>query len=122
MIHLYYSVALDPQAEKFDMAVLPVDQYGSVGKLNSKVLKSYGYSDNILQMLDFSKGYNYISEGKKKPLLFVVTIGSDGNTDNLLRLNLYNALRSVSKLTLPMSIWIPLLGTGTGGLSFLIAG
>lgn len=118
MIHLYYSVALDPQAEKFDMAVLPVDQYGSVGKLNSMVLKTYGYSDNILQMLDLSKGYSFISEGKKKPLLFVVTIGSDGKTDSLVRLNLYNALSSISKLTVPMSIWIPLLGTGTGGLNF----
>ena len=50
-------------------------------------------------------------------VLFIVTV-SEGTTATLLRNNLGNALQNSRKKFNGKNVWVPLMGTGVGGLTF----
>lgn len=113
----FYRTELNPKVEDYDLAIIPIDEYGSLGNLNAKLLLAYGYDQSILKDLDLDKGYD-LFELNARPLLFVVTISNRRKTPELLRENLYEALYNTASQIGSKRIWIPLLGTGVGGLTY----
>lgn len=109
------TVHLGLSAKEADIAIVPIDKDASPGQLNSLVLKEYGYSPVILDKLILSSGYD-VFESNHKPIIFIVTVG-EGDTAESLRKNLYNAIQNYTDLFRNRKIWLPLLGTGAGGLS-----
>jgi hypothetical protein len=105
--------------DQFDIAIVPIDIGGSIGELNKLVLETYGDPDpaSTLRKLNLKKGYEYLISDLK-PILFIVTIGN-GNTGVLLKKNLTKAIKSNQSSLKGAKVWIPLMGTGTGGLDFV---
>lgn len=100
-----------------DLAIVSIDAFGSPGMLNRIVLKEYGYSEKDLPNNSLLEdGYFLLRDKKRKPILFIVTVGKD-NTENNLENNLFNALVFHNIELIESDIWIPLMGTGDGGLT-----
>ncbi|MGO4288249.1 P-loop NTPase fold protein [Chitinophaga sp. RAB17] len=102
-----------------DLVVLPIDSSGSAGQLNTEVLQNLRYTSDVFPTEEeLINGYHYYKRDEDGiNVLFVVTVG-DGKTSNLLRNNLRTALREVSLRGNDQTIWIPLMGTGAGRLTF----
>jgi len=101
-----------------DIAIVSIDSVGTPGMLNRLVLKEYGYDEKDLPDADrLSHGFSQISAEKRKAILFVVTVNS-GETSENLEMNLYNTLMEFRDWFRGKKLWIPLMGTGSGGLSF----
>lgn len=101
----------------FDVALASVDSVGTPGNLNSYVLKTLGYSKRVIRKIDLSEGYYLLNAKGKKSILFIVTIAS-GSTASDLRQNLSNALSHYTGAFNSKRVWVPLMGTGSGGLEF----
>lgn len=99
-----------------DIAIAPIANNGSIGLLNEFVLKEYGYNKTILNNLNLDKGFD-LFQSNGKPILFVVTVDK-GNTENNLKNNLRQAITINFDNLSNKKVWIPLLGTGGGGLSY----
>ncbi len=99
-----------------DMAIVPIGINGSIGLLNEFVLKEYGYSKLILNNLNLNKGFD-LFQLNGKPILFVVTVDK-GNTENNLKNNLRQAITINFSNLSDKKIWVPLMGTGGGGLTY----
>jgi hypothetical protein len=108
-------IELGNSPKQADMAIVSIDINGTIGFLNEFVLKEYGYSKEILNNLNLNKGFD-LFQLNSKPILFVVTV-DQGNTENNLKNNLRQALTINFDSLSRKKIWIPLMGTGTGGLS-----
>lgn len=99
-----------------DIVFAPIDAIGTPGRLNQFVLSHLGLDREYLPMeSELSKGFA-IRELSGGLLVFVVTVGTDRDTADNLRINLSAALRDLESFV-NMSVWIPLMGTGAGGLS-----
>lgn len=102
----------------YDMALVSVNTQGTLGSLNTQVLNAYNYSKiKELSSVSLSKGYHLLEHKGLKPILFVVTVGQN-NTKNSLTNNLINALENSTSVLEGKRVWVPLMGTGAGGLSF----
>lgn len=99
-----------------DIAIVSINSEGSVGELNQIVLKEYGYDKSILKQLNLGKGFDLFHLNGKY-ILFVVTVGI-GNTENNLKVNLTQAITINFETLQNKKIWIPLMGTGVGNLSY----
>ncbi|MES2727255.1 MAG: P-loop NTPase fold protein [Bacteroidota bacterium] len=100
-----------------DIAIVSIDSNGTQGRLNSFVLKEYGYSLNDLpDKKKLIHGFSQIPAEKKKAILFVVTV-DDGITSYNLETNLYNTLTEFRGWFRGKKLWLPLMGTGDGGLT-----
>ncbi len=111
----HFEVKIGASPKEADIAIVSVDSIGTVGYLNQYVLKEYSLSLDILKKLNLTKGFDFYNS-KEKPILFVVTVGN-GDTENSLKANLYNALKVNLKRLSNKTVWIPLMGSGSGGLS-----
>ncbi|WP_291275914.1 hypothetical protein, partial [Flavobacterium sp.] len=114
-------VELGSLPNEHDMAIVSIDQYGNIGELNKLVLRQYGYSEHILKELNLVKGYD-LFELNSKPILFIVTIndalvGTKDGTKFNLSTNLSKAIDNYFDFFRGRSIWIPLMGSGSGGLT-----
>ncbi|PRY09816.1 KAP-like P-loop domain-containing protein [Pontibacter ummariensis] len=98
-----------------DMAIVSVDMLGTAGDLNHYVLSEYGYNTASLKNLSLGKGYALLHETGLKPILLVVTIAS-GDTLADLSKNLKNAVINSLSILRSKKVWLPLMGTGSGGL------
>lgn len=103
---------------KYNIAISSINARGSLGELNLNVLKSLGYDPNIIEEVDVSKGYFLLEGEKKKPILFIVTVGNE-NVGISLKQNLSNALKEYQKYLYNRNVWVPLMGTGVGKLHFV---
>lgn len=112
----YIHIGLGTSPNKADLAIVSINEGAALGELNEFVLREYGYNNQILNKLSLSKGFDIV-ELDAKPILFIVTVGS-GNTENNLRNNLFQAISINFEFLRNRKIWIPLMGTGIGGLSF----
>ena len=112
------SMAIGNSPLNCDMALVSVNIQGTLGTLNQQVLTTYQYS-NIKQIssIALSKGYELLEQKGLKPILFIVTVGQ-GNTANSLINNLTNAIDNNTSILEGKRVWVPLMGTGAGGLSF----
>jgi hypothetical protein len=117
-LEILHSVHIDISPNECDVSIVSIDSYGNPGKLNSYVLKELGYENSLLpNEQELQDGFYMLQTNDNQLILFVVTVGKD-YTQNLLKNNLLNALQSSYKLLIHKNIWLPLLGTGTGALSF----
>ncbi len=101
----------------YDLAMVSSDYSGNSGRLNSYVMKGLGYEDSMLPRKNISKGFELISLGEKTPILFIAVVGKL-EADKSIRVNLSEALHANFNVINGRNIWIPLMGTGTGGLSY----
>lgn len=101
-----------------DIAIVSIDNAGTQGMLNLLVLKEYGYTEKDLPNRDMlGHGFSQIPAEKRKAILFVVTVNGGETSENLEK-NLYNTLTEFRGWFRGKKLWIPLMGTGSGGLTF----
>ncbi len=104
---------------KADLAIVSIDEDGNAGRLNLFVLKEYGYSiKDIPKKEQLGYGFSYLSSNNRKSILFVVTISGKDDSKNNLKQNLFKALINSKDRLENKVVWLPLMGTGDGGLSF----
>lgn len=103
-----------------DIALAPVNNRGTVGKLNGMVMREYGYPVSKMPLpTEFQKGYAQIHSAKDNDRLIIFVVTLDGNkTGETLLTNLTKALIDSALLLNNKRIWLPLMGTGAGRLSF----
>jgi hypothetical protein len=116
-INLPHILALDISPNEGDIAIVSIDNAGTPGRLNRLVLKEYGYTEKDLPNKEgLSHGFSQIPAEKRKAILFVVTV-NDGDTSENLAKNLYNTLTEFRGWFRGKKLWLPLMGTGDGGLT-----
>lgn len=100
-----------------DIAFAPIDVKGNLGNLNTYVWRALKYTiDPSNFRKDLEMGGGMIQQDDLTPIILVVTIDYSQTTlDNLVR-NLRRAFRLNWKSFQGKSIWLPLMGIGTGGL------
>jgi hypothetical protein len=116
--HIKTEIGISPL--EFDLAIVSISSAGTIGELNKFVLKELGYPEYSLESLNLKKGYDFLFTANQKSILFIVTVG-DGNVKTNLQKNLRNAIESNSKRLVGQNVWVPLMGTGTGGLDFVVS-
>lgn len=112
-----YQITINTSPSDAQLAVVSTNEIGTAGTLNTYVLNQYGYAESVLRNLDLKKGYD-LFQLNGKPILFVVTTAQRADTKVLLRDNLLNAIKSNVSTLVNLKAWIPLLGTGAGGLTY----
>ncbi len=106
-------------AEKTEVAFVPIGSSGIPGPLNTSVVKALGFENK-----DFPSekallpGHFILERPDYDSIIFIVTISKD-STKNNLKNNLASALRAYKRDIAGKFIWIPLMGTGAGGLDYL---
>jgi hypothetical protein len=105
-------VAAPPTA---DVIILPTDDAGTPGDLNSEILEQLCLPKKLPQAADVRKGY-HIERSSRGLLCYVVTV-TNIPTSVALRTYLSAALAD-PLLASVRSIWIPLMGTVAGGMPF----
>jgi hypothetical protein len=101
-----------------DVAIVSIDNAGTQGRLNLYVLKEFGYSEKDLpqsKQLEYA-GFATVTDKRRKPILFVVTVNGGDTRENLEK-NLFMTLAEFRGWFRDKKLWIPLMGTGDGGLS-----
>lgn len=112
-----HKIAMGILPDEGDIIIVSIDAHGNPGELNQYVLNYLGYSKKDLPSYKLlSSGYYLLDDKKRKPILFIVTVGQ-GNTQKTLEENLFKALVINSIELIDRSVWIPLMGTGAGGLT-----
>lgn len=108
---------LDISPNNGDIAIVSIDDAGTPGRLNQLVLKEYGYTESDLPDRKLLRhGFSQIPALKRKAILFVVTVNGGGTRENLEK-NLYLTLTEFRGWFEGKKLWLPLMGTGAGGLS-----
>lgn len=115
-ININIEIGNDPK--NYDMAIVSIDDNGSLGELNQMVLQIYGYDVSDISSLSLSKGFELLHLKGLKPILFIVTVGL-GNVGVSLRKNLINGIEANLNFLSNKKVWIPLMGTGSGGMHFV---
>jgi len=103
-------VAAEPKA---DVIFLPSDIRGTPGTLNSEILSRLGLPIKLPDTSKLTRGYAF-QPSPRGLICYIVTVGR-GPTDRALKDHLRQALDS-HEIIAARSIWLPLMGTGTGGL------
>jgi hypothetical protein len=112
-------VLINISPNEADLAITSIDNKGNLGELNKYVLSQYGYSINDLpngEQLQFA-GFGTVTNENKKPIIFTVTIDGKRDTKSVLEDNLYKTLVEFKGWFENKKLWLPLMGTGTGGLT-----
>lgn len=112
----FYKVVFGASPKEADIAIVSINSSGTVGELNTMVLKEYGYNKSILKQLNLAKGFD-LYDRNGKPILFIVTVGI-GNPINNLNENLKQAIRFHIQTLSGKKIWLPLMATGAGNLGY----
>lgn len=117
-INVEHSIRIAPSPNEADVAIVPINSNGDLGQLNEQVLVQYGYNAaDLPDKIQLQSGFGVIPDLKGKPILFVVTIDNEKKTRVLLEQNLYNILEKFKGSLKNKRIWLPLMGTGAGGLT-----
>lgn len=107
--------------ELASMLFVSTDARGTPGDLNKAVQKSLGISFPVDSEILASQGYQVVKLPRGPLLVWIVTIGGKGSTADQLHTNLRKALpealSELSSLGIGNRLWVPLMGTGAGGLS-----
>jgi len=114
-----YEIFIEIPPNEADLAIVSIDSGGNLGQLNEFVLEQYGYSIKDLPRREHlaKAGFGAIPNTKGKPILFVVTIDGERTTATSLEENLYNTLTEFRGWLRNKNVWLPLMGTGSGGLT-----
>ncbi len=112
-------VTLQADPNDFDIAITSINNTGIRGNLNQYVIERLGYHHSDLP--DESKlapGFFLLKREPLRSILFIVTVDGTTPTIALLRQNLSKAITELSTIFYEKNVWLPLMGTGEGGLSF----
>ncbi|MBL7770004.1 MAG: hypothetical protein JNK20_13560 [Flavipsychrobacter sp.] len=103
-----------------DLSIVSIDNEGNLGELNEFVLVQYGYAIEDLPKKEQLQvaGFGSIPNTNGKAILFVVTKDGNNNPANALEVNLYSTLIEFREWFINKKVWLPLMGTGSAGLSF----
>jgi seryl-tRNA synthetase len=115
MEHSPLNISLGESPNSFDVAIAPIDSYGTLGPLNSIVLNSFGYELGEVSSDELKKGFTLLKQKNLKPVLLIVTVDK-GRTGSNLEKNLFYAIESNLDILRNKRVWVPLLGTGAGKL------
>jgi hypothetical protein len=100
-----------------DIIFLSTDAAGSPGRLNSRILSQLKLSESsIPKPAMLADGFAIVRSPSGGLLCFIVTVGGDQDTEIALQQNLLACLRELGELS-GKTLWVPLMGTGDGGLS-----
>lgn len=101
---------------KGDVILLPIDDFGAPGEVAAQVLKRLNLNLALIPGPNaLTAGYAFVNAGKQH-ICFVVAVGAS-ETSTIVARNLRAALRD-PVMKGAREIWIALMGTGAGGLSF----
>ncbi len=101
-----------------DLVFTSIDAAGRRGELNRFVIEVLGVSPEVFPFpteSELGAGFAVRQFGKLAPVVFVVTVDGRRDVADLVRDNLTKALTNFD--TGGRRLWIPLMGTGAGGLS-----
>jgi len=112
-----HEIFLGISPNEADIAICSTSPSGGQGQLSDFVLKEYGYNKKELRSLDLMKGYDLLHREGQRPILFVVTTGGKNTASNLEK-NLDQAIHAHIDALSNKEVWVPLMGTGSGGLQF----
>jgi hypothetical protein len=114
-----YEIYLGISPNEADLAIVSIDSNGTPGALNRYVLQEYGYStDQLPKRAQLKHGFGTITNEKQKSIIFVVTVAEKSTKENLEK-NLYNTLTEFRGWFRNKRLWIPLMGSGDGGLNLV---
>ncbi|BEV03341.1 P-loop NTPase fold protein [Chryseobacterium gambrini] len=117
-IDFAHKTSINISPNEADLAITSINNFGTPGDLNTYVLKEYGYEEvDLPPSYQLDHGFGVCSDKEKKSILFVVTVNGKENTNKNLERNLFNTLIEFRGWFRGKKLWIPLMGTGTGGLS-----
>lgn len=102
--------------KEFDIAFSSINDEGHFGNLNQYIMLELGYNESSLPTSrSLLPGFTLIELPKRTPIVFIVTVSKDKTQVNLTK-NLTKAFRQLEKNFIGKRLWIPLMGTGAGGL------
>ncbi len=107
---LNFGIHISPN--EADIAFASIDDYGNPGPLNQSVLRAFGYDEKVLGNLNLEKGYDWLEQKGKKPIIFVVTIDRKNKPTDALRLNFSRAMDNYLNSCASKTLWMALMGTG----------
>ncbi len=115
--NIFSKIGVGLSPNEADYAIAPINESGAIGLLNSIVLRSYGYEEKQLpSSKELKDGYSILTEKGKKTIFFVVTVNKFETAKNL-EYHLFQLFSKYRKWFHERTVWIPLMGTGAGGLS-----
>lgn len=101
-----------------DVAFASVDAGGTRGALNGFVFSALGYEDPPYPSAkQLKRGFTFVRKGDQRPVVLVVTVLTPHSVQLALRDNLTRALKMRRRDLVGRTLWIPLMGTGAGGLT-----
>ncbi|MBU2945803.1 P-loop NTPase fold protein [Zobellia uliginosa] len=113
-----YRTVIGLSPKNYDLAIVSINNKGTSGALNKYVQEEFNYKIFGIDKKSLKKGFYLQRTTEKKSILYIVTVDNN-ETDNNLKRNLANALLENQEFLVSKSIWLPLMGTGSGGLSFI---
>lgn len=113
---LKISIGSRPHPSIGDIAFASIDYAGNPGELIKYVFDELGYDANeqYFDAKDLEKGYRLVEPSGLTPVILVVTNKNFGTLE--LKQNLDNALNAHEGLIANKTLWVPLMGSGKGGL------
>ena len=99
-----------------DVLFTSTDARGTPGALNSLVLESQRYDLELPAAEALTQGYAHLFEPGKYPIILVVTVHPKLSTREALHRHLRKALKTYGPWLRDKTVWMPLMGTGTGSL------
>ena len=110
---------IDYPASKGEVVFVSIGADGTPGELNTSVLKALGLSEKALPSeKHLTSGHIILDQSQYSTIIFIVTVSRD-STENNLKKNMVSALSTYQKDIVDKFLWIPLMGTGAGGLDYL---
>jgi formylglycine-generating enzyme required for sulfatase activity len=115
-----------PRAADFAFTSISADRaarfWTSPGASSAQILRVLGDDPNDLPAPDALRdGFHVRATSSGVSVVFVVTVTQGADTASLLRTNLVRALRALGSRVAHSTLWLPLMGTGTGGLSMEVS-
>lgn len=113
-------VVAGARPEEASLIFVSTDVNGTPGDLNKSVQESLGVEFPIDPKLLAFQGYQIAKLPRGPLLVWIVTVGGKGDTAAQLNRNLRGALpealEQLQSLEIGARLWVPLMGTGAGGL------
>lgn len=103
-----------------DLVFVSTDVYGNYGMLFRNVLKILAFPRPRLSLSELrEQGYTVTALRGSQRLAPIVTVGRDDIWEGLLEAHLDSALKRIAHTAMGLDLWMPLMGTGHGGMSHM---
>ncbi|NQZ23763.1 MAG: hypothetical protein HRT53_17150 [Colwellia sp.] len=106
-------IEVDPDA---DIVFTSVNSKGGYGQLTKYVLEHSNIKKLAPSPIDIVNGFHIVKD-KHRTIVFIVSVDSQVDAKQLLQNNLSKAFKALGDSLSKRTLWLPLMGTGAGGLS-----